>query len=254
MPVITAAIIAQDEADHIVDCVRSLAWADEVLVVDGGSVDNTVALAESAGARVLTRPFDTFARQRNFAIARTTTDWVFFVDADERVEPPLGQEIIEAIGRWDAASGFWVPRRNLMLGQWVQYGGWWPDEQLRLFRRNDAYYDEQQDPHEVLVIDGAVGHLTESILHYNYDSIAEIFARQRWYAQRETASLLEQGVRGKRRSLISQPAREFYRRYIELSGYRDGRIGLLLATAMAWYRFQVSLMLLNGDAGTDSVE
>lgn len=251
---IAAAVIAQNEAEHIVDCLRSLTWADDILVVDGGSLDNTVALAQSAGARVLTRPFDTFARQRNYAIARTDADWVLFVDADERIESLLAQEIVEAISRWDTASGFWIPRRNMMLGQWVQHGGWWPDEQLRLLRRNDAYYDEHQDPHEVVELDGAAGHLTESILHYNYDSIGEIFARQKQYALREAASLREQGVRGKRRSLISQPSREFFRRYIKLSGYRDGPLGLVLAIAMAWCRLQVSMKLINGDAESERVE
>lgn len=252
-PIVTAIVIALNEARHIHDCLQGLAWADDLLVVDGGSADGTAELAQAAHARVLLRPFDTFAQQRNFAVDQAQSDWVFFVDADERVEPDLAQEIRqvlqEAAGRPERPAGYWVPRRNIMLGHWVRHAGWWPDYQLRLFSRSKGRYDESKDPHEIVIMQGAVGHLRSSLLHYNYSTLRELFSRQQRYAQREARSLLAQGLRSQRRSLLSQPTREFFRRYLALQGYRDGPLGLVLAVVMAWYRFQVCATQLRAQVG-----
>ena len=245
---LTAIVIAQNEAHHIQACLQSLSWADQRLVVDGGSVDGTAELALEEGARVLARPFDTFARQRNHAIDQCATEWVLFVDADERVEPALAQEIVQTLEQ-PAHQGYWVPRRNLMLGRWVRHAGWWPDYQLRLVRRGGGRYDETRDPHELMDIQGSAGHLETPLLHHNYSSISSLFSRQRVYAQREARSLLAQGVAVQQRSLFSQPVREFFRRYLALQGYRDGPLGLLLAIVMAWYRYQVCAAQLAGQVG-----
>ena len=245
---LTAIVIAQNEAHHIQACLQSLSWADQRLVVDGGSVDGTAELALQEGARVLARPFDTFARQRNHAIDQCATEWVLFVDADERVEPALAQEIVQTLEQ-PAHQGYWVPRRNLMLGRWVRHAGWWPDDQLRLVRRGGGRYDETRDPHELMDIQGSAGHLETPLVHHNYSSISSLFSRQRVYAQREARSLLAQGVAVQQRSLFSQPVREFFRRYLALQGYRDGPLGLLLAIVMAWYRYQVCAAQLAGQVG-----
>lgn len=239
---ITATVIAQNEAAHIEGCLASLMWADARLVVDGGSVDETIA--RSSGATVLQRPFDTFARQRNYALDHIETEWVLFVDADERVEPALATEVREAIAQ--EPVGYWVPRKNLMLGRWVRHAGWWPDYQLRLFRRDAGRYDQVRDPHEVLDLKGTVGYLSEPLLHYNYRSIGEMFARQERYARREARSLAAQGARPRLKSYLGRPAREFWRRYVGLEGYKDGALGVLLGVVMAWYEYRVQVHLSHG--------
>lgn len=241
---LTAAVIAQNEARDIVACLDTLAWADERLVVDGGSSDATAALAQDAGATVVRRPFDTFARQRNYALEQIQTDWVLFVDADERVEPALAAEVREAMST--DRAGYWVPRKNLMLGRWVRHAGWWPDYQLRLFRREAGRYDESHDPHEVLELKGPAGHLEQPLLHHNYASIGEMFARQERYARREASTLAAQGARPRLRSYVGRPAREFWRRYVGLEGYKDGALGVLLGVVMAWYEYRVQVHLSHG--------
>lgn len=234
---VTAAVIALNETGHIGDCLAALGWANEVLVVDGGSRDATVAIAEAAGARLEQHPFDTFARQRTYALEQAAQPWVFFVDADERVSGDLAREVcavVAAAGPLIAAAA--VPRRNLMLGAWVRHGGWWPDHQVRLLRRGKARYDLARDPHEVVVTEGTVLLLRHPLVHHNYTSVGQLFRKQRAYARREARNL---GGRLPLRSAVGGPAREFWRRLVTLEGYRDGPIGLLLALAMAWSRFEV---------------
>lgn len=240
MPTITAAIITKNEQAHIAECLAALAWADERLVVDSLSDDATVRLAEAAGARVLLRPFDTYARQRNYTLDQATGDWVFFVDADERVPAALATEVRRTAEQaTDADAGFWVPRRNEILGRWVRHAGWWPDAQLRLLRRGRARYDEERDPHELVVLDGAEGYLTEHLRHINYTSVGQLFSKQDRYALREAANLRREGEKVRPHRFLTAPAREFVRRFITLEGYKEGPLGLLLAVVMAWYCFRV---------------
>ena len=237
---LTAAIIAMNEAKHITACLETLQWADERLVVDGGSSDDTAALAQASGARVLHRPFDTFARQRNHALDAATHPWVFFVDADERVSPALATEITALLATGAAGwAGAAVPRRNLMLGAWVRHGGWWPDRQQRLLHRGRARYDERRDPHEIVVAGGPVAALDQPLLHHNYTTVGQLFTKQRAYARREARTHLADNVPMPLRSALGGPAREFWRRYVTLQGFRDGPMGLLLAAIMAWSRFEV---------------
>ena len=240
---VTAAVITLNEQGNIHDCLRELVWADELLVVDGFSSDDTAALARASGARVLQRTFDTFAQQRNYALKEAQGAWVFFIDADERVDASLAEEARQKVRELPLAqermAGYWVPRRNIILGKWVRHAGWWPDYQLRLLRRDFVQYDESRDPHETVIVQGETAYLEHSLLHYNYTSVRQVFVKQHAYALREARNLHASGVRAAPHRYLTQPAREFIRRYITLQGFRDGGIGLFLALTMAWYRFQV---------------
>lgn len=239
-PTITAAVITKNEQAHIADCLASLAWADERLVVDSLSTDGTVALAEAAGARVLQRPFDTYARQRNYTLEQASGDWLLFVDADERVTPALAAEIQATLATApDGDAGYWIPRRNFILGRWVRHAGWWPDAQLRLLRRGRARYDETRDPHELVLLDGAEGQLTETLTHYNYTNVGQLFAKQDAYARREAQRLQREGVRARPHKFVTMPAREFFWRFVQLKGYKEGPLGLLLGLVMAWYQVRI---------------
>ncbi|MSQ10162.1 MAG: glycosyltransferase family 2 protein [Dehalococcoidia bacterium] len=244
MPTITAAVITRNEQAHIAECLATLAWADERLVVDSLSDDATVHLAQAAGARVVLHAFDTYARQRNYTLDQATGDWVFFVDADERVPQALAEEVrrtVEAAGSEQA--GYWVPRHNEILGRWVRHAGWWPDAQLRLLRHGRARYDEERDPHELVALDGAEGHLIQHLQHINYTSIGQLFSKQDRYAKREAAMLSREGVKPLPHRFVTLPGREFIRRFITLEGYKEGPLGLLLACVMAWYCFRVYVHL-----------
>ncbi len=229
---VTAVVLTLNEAEHLPDCLKSLGWVGHLLVVDSGSTDQTAEIAARAGARVVTQQFRDFAEQRNFALSLVTTPWVLFVDADERVSPELAAEVCRATAA--GYAGYWVPRKNLILGRWVRGGGWWPDYQLRLFRVGLGRYDPDWPVHEVVRIEGPVGRLENPLVHINYTTVGEVFAKQAQYARLEALRLARRGVRPRLHRFITFPVREFYRRFVSLRGYRDGWVGLLLATAMAW--------------------
>lgn len=236
MPLI-AVILTKNEARHIQDCIASVAWADQVLVSDSYSEDDTPALAKAAGAVVVQRAFTGWADQRNAAL-QTARDrgatWVFFVDADERATPELATEIRSVVA--DRPEVGWaVPRYNFIVGRQVRHGGFYPDYQMRLLRVGQARYDPSRPVHEVVLLDGPSGRLTHPLIHYNYDTWGQFHAKQRRYAALEAQILAERGIRPRPHNFILQPLREFRRRYVTLSGYRDGLHGLKLCLLLAYY-------------------
>jgi glycosyltransferase involved in cell wall biosynthesis len=236
-PTLTAAVIARDEERRIEGCLATLRWADEMLVmVDAATHDKTRELARDRGARVVERRLDSFAAQRDAALSQATGEWVLFVDADERVTPALRDEVRARVAQPGECVGFWVPRRNVLMGRVVQYAGWSPDYQLRLLARGHAHYDPRRVVHEVPLLDGPIGYLNEPLIHFNYRDLREFVSKQERYARLEARRwLATYGRRPRRRALIGQPLREFWRRYVQLEGYREGGLGLILSAVLAWY-------------------
>lgn len=240
LPELIAIILTRNEARHIVACIRSLDWADRVMVFDSCSDDETVALAQAAGAAVAQRPFDNYAAQRNAAldaVGQTATDgsWIFFVDADERGTPELGAEIRRVIAE-RPENGWYVPRHNYIFGRVTLGAGWYPDYQLRLLRLGKARYT--RPVHEIAEVEGAVGYLENPLIHYNYRDPAHFHAKQRAYVDHDAGILKSEGVRPKPRNYVLQPLRQFWWRFITLRGYSDGLHGLRLSLYMAWYEWR----------------
>jgi glycosyltransferase involved in cell wall biosynthesis len=229
---LTVIVLTLDEERHLPDCLASLAWASRVLVFDSGSRDDTVALARAAGAQVRVHPFENYSRQRQAALDSAASAWVLFVDADERVMPELAAQVRRAVdeGEHDA---YWLPRRNLFWGNALRGGGWWPDHQLRLLRVSACRYDPARAVHELAEVQGSTGKLTAPLTHINYESSQEFRLKQRAYARMEAARRASLFGRPRTRSLILQPLREFRRRFVQLGGWRDGRLGLWLCAMMA---------------------
>jgi glycosyltransferase involved in cell wall biosynthesis len=233
---LTAAVIARDEERQIGECLASIAFADERLVlVDAATVDRTRELARVAGARVEERRFDNFASQRNAALHLASGDWVLFVDADERVTPELGDEVLRTVNAPSGCRGFWIPRRNYLIGREVRHAGWFPDYQLRLLERRAARFDPLRVVHELALVDGPVGHLRAPLVHFNYSDLHDFVRRQERYCVLEAERWLATYGRPRARALLGQPLREFWRRYVVLQGYRDGPLGLVLSTLLAYY-------------------
>ncbi len=235
---LTVAILTLNEVADIRQCIESVTCAGELLLLDSGSIDGTIARARSARTaiplRVQKHPFANYSSQRNVALGLLRTPWVLFLDADERLTPALEVEIGEIL-RIPRADAYWIPRRNIILGRWMRYAGWYPDAQLRLLRRACATYDETRPVHEVADVNGAVGHIHNSMIHYNYRSMREFVHKQRAYARYEAQQLSIAGG-PRRRAIVGQPMREFWRRYVGLRGYRDGWRGLFLSMLLAYYR------------------
>lgn len=231
---LTAIILTYNEEANIQACVSSLFWADRVVVFDSFSNDETVELALQSGAEVGQKKFDDFAQQRNDALDSVDTDWVFFVDADERGTDELGQEIRRLIVNCSEA-GFYVPRHNYIFNRLTRGAGWFPDYQFRLFRHGLVRY--KRPVHEIADVDGEIGYLENPLLHYNYRDQTHFHAKQKEYTDYDVSILFENGVRPKVYTKYSQPLRHFWWRFVTLDGYRDGAHGLRLCVYMAYYEW-----------------
>jgi glycosyltransferase involved in cell wall biosynthesis len=242
-------VLTLNEAEHLPDCLRSLALVvNRTLVLDSGSTDATLAVAREAGVCVATRAFDGYANQRNAALELASdADWVLFLDADERVTPAGAVEMGAAVAKAPAdVSAFQLPRRNIMFGRALRGGGWWPDAQTRLLRVGHARYDASRQVHELVLVDGGVRTLTEPLIHLNYATRREFLRKQAAYTRLRATQAARRGFRPRRRAYVSAPAREAWRRFITLHGYRDRTTGLFLALAMALEEVRACWLIRRG--------
>jgi glycosyltransferase involved in cell wall biosynthesis len=231
---LTAVVLTFNESEHITDCVHSLSWADRVIVFDSFSQDDTGALAEAAGADVLQSPFENYAQQRNAALDVVATDWVFFVDADERGTPDLALEVRRVMAE-RLETGWYLPRHNYIFGHLTRGAGWYPDYQLRLFKHGLVRYE--RPVHEIAVVDGEIGYLENPLIHYNYRDKAHFQAKQKAYTEYDASILKQQDIRPRPQNYILQPWRQFWWRYVSLKGYQDGWHGLKLSLYMSYYEW-----------------
>lgn len=237
-----AVILTLNEEEHIGDCIRSLSWADGVLVFDSHSQDRTLEIAQELGAETAQNRFENYAQQRNAAldyVEQAGYDWVFFVDADERSTPELEQEIRDKINH-RPEMGWFVPRHNYIFGNLTLGAGWYPDYQARLFKIGKVRYE--RPVHEIGVVDGAEGNLDNPLIHYNYKDIEQFHQVQKKYTHYE-ATIMQQemqkeGVRPKFYTPLTQPVRQFWWRYKTLGGYRDGWHGLRMSVLMGYYEWE----------------
>src|SRR5258706_12369866 len=213
-----AIILTRNEALNIQECIDSLRWADSIVVFDSFSTDDTVKIAAEAGVRIIQHSFENYSSQRSAALDAVDCDWVLFIDADERATPELASEIREVLAA-SAHNGFWIPRHNFIFGKLTRYTGWYPDYQLRLFRRDKAHYDLTRDVHELVVLDGEAGYFKMSLIHYNYKDLAHFIRKQEWYTDLAARDLFRQGIRHKPHNYILQPLRHFRWRYVTLQVY-----------------------------------
>lgn len=222
-------LITKNEEQHIAECLASVAFADEIIIVDSGSTDATVRIATEMGALVhCVTDWPGFGVQKNRALDLATGDWVFSIDADERVSAELASEIQAIIQRSDAADAYTVPRLSCFGGKWMRHSGWWPDRIVRLFKRGKARFKEVT-VHESLVCESKPAELSAHLLHYTYDSLETMIAKINQYS---TLAAQLQFDRGKKISLAGVMAKSvwtFMRLYVVRRGFLDGKQGLLLA-------------------------
>ena len=234
MPSLSATIITRNEARNIARAIRSLACADDIVVVDSGSDDNTGAIARSLGARVVVHDFEGFAAQKNFAAAQTRHDWILSLDADEELNPAAQA----AVGRWKAgtphAGGYRLARCARYLGRWIRHSGWYPDYKLRLFDRRQGEWRGAY-VHESVVVAGAVETLPGEILHYTCDSLEEHRERIEFYTDLAAREMLEQGRRVPPAGRALLPPWIFLETYLIKGGILDGPQGFLIARMAARY-------------------
>jgi glycosyltransferase involved in cell wall biosynthesis len=253
VPQLSAIIITRNEAAKIADCLDSLAFCDERIVVDCGSEDDTVRIARERDARVEHREFAGFGAQKNFALSLANGDWVLSVDADERVSPALATELKAAIGD-GKADGYEMPRRSSFLGREMRHSGWYPDYVLRLFRRGAARFSDDI-VHERVVCAGEVRRLKEPLVHHPVARLEDALARMDRYSSAGAERLIASGRRVTFFSGFGHGLWTFLRTYILRAGFLDGREGLLLAIANAegaYYRYMKAWLLARRSGSTSS--
>jgi glycosyltransferase involved in cell wall biosynthesis len=237
---VTATIITLNEAAHIEDCLASVAWADEILVVDSGSTDGTPDKARARGARVVVRTWPGYAAQKNFAASEATNDWIVSVDADERVTPQLAAEIRACLasGERRAAleAGYRMPRVAWHLGRWIRTTDWYPDYQLRLYDRRRARWPPRR-VHESVQAEGPVGQLTHELLHYAYLDIGHHHETMNRYTTLAAQEMFDSGRRASVFDLVLHPPAAFMRNYVLRRGFTDGTPGLIISAMNAHYVF-----------------
>jgi glycosyltransferase involved in cell wall biosynthesis len=221
---LSVVIITLNEEANLPRTLASVAWADEIVVLDSGSTDRTREIAESFHAKVFVEPWKGFAGQKNSALAKATGDWILSLDADEELEPALAEEIRDTLAGNPTEAGFWIPRKNFFLGRWIRHGGFYPDPKLRLFRRGIGAFEDRV-VHEDIRVQGATGKL----LHHAYPSLDSYLEHMNRYS-----SLGAQMEAAKKASgfsfidIVIRPRLTLFYNYILRAGFLDGREGLLL--------------------------
>ena len=231
-PVACSVIIAaKNEADEIAECIASVAWAAEVIVVENDSADDTVGQARAAGATVFSHPFTTIGRQRNAAIDRARHEWILVVDADERGTVGLRDEVVRTISNGTGPTAYRVRRRNYFLGREIRHGGWERDRPVRLFRRTLRY--DERPVHEHVVTEGPIGELDEPMIHYPYATLGEYFAKLDRYSRSWAEQNHARGRRTNAWTIAFRPPARFVSMYVLRAGFLDGGAGVIVAALAA---------------------
>lgn len=241
-PTLSVIVITKNEAAHIEACLKSVAFADESIVVDSGSSDATPTLAASMGARVVrTDDWPGFGAQKNRALALARGDWVLSIDADERVGDELAAEIRAVVQRNDSAgpTGYELNRLSSFCGQWMRHGDWYPDRVLRLFRRGAGRFSDDL-VHERLLVDGDCARLNGELLHFTMPTLEDAIDKMNRYTTGRAIDKVRAGRRGGLAPALTHGLWAFVRCYALRRGFLDGRLGLILALYVAegtYYRY-----------------
>lgn len=237
---VSVVVICNNEEDQIRACLESVGFADELLVIDSYSTDDTVEIAEEHADRVVQREWNGINEQRNFGLEEASHDWVFALDADERVSVTLQRELISLFSEESDPDheGYHVPRVARYLGRWILHGGWYPDHKLRLFKKQGASYDPSHDPHDHPTVDGECGELNAPILHYTYDDLSDQLSTIDRFSD-----VYVEGHPGKGSSwwlpllMLVRPPGKFLETWIWKCGFLDGMAGFIISINTAFYVF-----------------
>ncbi len=233
---VTVTVITRDESSNIAAALESVSWADEIVVVDSGSTDDTVAIARRHSARVEVRNWPGYSAQKNYAAEIASNDWILSLDADERVTPELGREIRALLGGVPPLAGYRIPRVSWYLGRWIRSTDWYPDHQLRLYDRRVGRWNGRRI-HESIELRSSPGHLRHEIQHYPYRDLSHHLATIDRYTTLAAEQWLDEGRRTNGLELFVYPRLAFLRNYVLRGGIRDGQAGLIVSKLNSYYVF-----------------
>lgn len=234
MPKLSATVITLNEAAHLEAALRSVAWADEIIVVDSGSTDGTVDIAKRFTDTVVARDWPGYAAQKDYAASIAANDWILSIDADERVSPALAAEIRTALQDEPREAAFRIPRMTRHFGRWLRTTDAYPDYQTRLYDRRRARW-KPLDVHESVTADGPVGTLRQDLLHERDETMAARKQKLRHYARLSASEMRRRGRRGGVIAMALHPPAAFLRSYVLKRGFLDGAAGFRVSWLQAYY-------------------
>jgi glycosyltransferase involved in cell wall biosynthesis len=230
MPKLSVYIPTYNEEDKIAEAIKSVSWADEIVVVDSESTDSTLLIARALGARVVNVPFEGFGKLRNTAIENCSHEWIFSLDADERCTPEVASEIQEILNTPHPADAYYIPRRNWFMGRWIRHSGWYPDyRQPQLFRRGTMVFREEDEVHEGYKLEGHVGYLRHSIRQFPFRNLEQLQAKANRYSSLGAEKLIRRGVKGSMAKAFAHGIAAFLQIYVIKMGFLDGWAGFTIA-------------------------
>ncbi len=236
---LSVVIITFNEETNIRRTLESVTWADEIVVVDSGSTDRTVEICREYTDRVIPQEWLGFSAQKNFAIDSSTGDWVLSLDADEPVEPMLSEEIRDIIASPAALDGYFIPRKTFFLGKQIRHGGWYPDYNLRLFRKGKGRFEDRA-VHEAVKVNGTTGRTGYAIEHYAYPDLSSYMSSINKYSSLAVDVMSQRGISGFKSGLLNitlRPVFTFVLKYFFRRGFLDGKHGLVLNLFHSYYVF-----------------
>ncbi len=233
---LSAVVITKNEERNIEDCLRSLDFCDEIIVVDAESSDRTREIAARFTDKVFTHPWQGYAAQKNYAVGLTSSPWVLSVDADERVPASLRQEIEELWQKESSFSAYLIPRKTFHSGRWIRHGGWYPNRLIRLFDKNKGEWS-QQHVHESWVSSGPVGTLEEPLYHHSFVSLGDQVERNNNYSSLAAKQLFNDGIEFSLSRLLLKPVSKFLELYVWKRGFLDGYPGYMISVSAAYSVF-----------------
>jgi glycosyltransferase involved in cell wall biosynthesis len=242
MSTVSVVISAYNEEKKIGRCLDSVKWATEIIVVDNGSTDKTVSIAEKYTDRIFTRTNNLMLNiNKNYGFGKAACGWILSLDADEEIPQELADEIRQVAQKSEGGNmnGFWINRKNICFGKWIRHGIWWPDRQLRLFRNGKGRFPEVH-VHEYLEVEGQTGRLENAFLHHNYESVSQYLEKLNTiYTENEVKNLLKAGYEPVWYDAFRFPVSDFLKIFFAEKGYRDGLHGIVLSLLQAFYSFIV---------------
>ncbi len=233
---LSVTIITLNEEKNLRACLESVAFADEIIVVDSGSEDQTLSIAREFTDQVFQEPWQGFARQKNLAQDKALGPWILNVDADERVTPGLKEEILWLLRNGSPYTGFKIPRKNFFCGQWIRHGGWYPNYQLRLYQKEAGSFT-QREVHEQVVVKGRVGILKTPLEHFTYDSLSDYINRMNRYSDLSAGQYLLEGKKVSWLEILFRTKYTFLKMWLLQGGILDGANGFVLAVLYSYYTF-----------------
>jgi glycosyltransferase involved in cell wall biosynthesis len=250
-------LITLNEEEKIRNALQSVAWAEEIIVVDSGSTDQTVAIAKEMGARVIHNPWPGYGQQKNLAQQQASNDWVLNIDADEVISPELAQEIQQMLqdvheGKLDA-KGFYLSRKTFYLGRWIEHGGWYPNYLIRLSHRQFSKWTEPH-VHEALKVDGPVGYLKHPIFHYAFSNIQEQILTNLRFSRLGAFDLIRTGKRPSLIKLLLKPIGKFLETYLLKRGFMDGLPGFIISINAAHSMFLKYAYLMEANIQRENLD